>query len=88
MSQLFQGIEDPPHVVIEFLNRIAVIAPVRLALKFLADAESGLCSIVCGRVQKKRFILVLLDKSDGLIGIELREFRGIGRALDDLAVPY
>ena len=41
-----------------------------------------------GQVEKERGFFIFLNKLNGLVGIELCEFRGIGRTLNDLAISY
>ena len=40
------------------------------------------------QVEKERAFLVLLDKSNGLVGVKPCQFCGIGRALDDLVISH
>ncbi len=40
------------------------------------------------QIKKKRTVLVLLDKLDGLVGVELRQFGGIDRTLDDITITH
>ncbi len=61
MPSPFQRIEDTADVVIEFLNRVAVFAPVRAAFEFFAHAER-IVEHGVRQIEKERTFLVLLDE--------------------------
>ena len=41
-----------------------------------------------GQVEEERAFFVLLDKPNGLVGVKLCQFCGIGRTFNDLAISH
>ena len=83
---LFQRIKKPADVVVQLLNRITVVPPFGFALERFADADRVVQHGV-RQVEEERTLFVLADKLDGFIGVQACELRGIGRALEHLAIP-
>ena len=73
--------------MIQFLDGIAVFAPIRSSLELFAHPER-VVEHGMRQVEEERFILVALDKSNGLVGVDPGQLVGIGRALDHLAVTH
>ena len=82
---LFQRIHNAADMVVHFLNRITVFAPIGFPLERFADPERDVQHGV-RQVEKERTLLVGTDELHGLIGVQACELGGVGGALDDLAV--
>ena len=82
-----ERIEDPANVVIEFLNRVAVFAKVGCAFELDADTKWRVKHRV-REIEKEGSILVLLHKPDCFVGVNARQFRGVGRSFHDLSPTH
>ena len=73
--------------MIEFLDGIAVFAPIRSSLEFFADPEWNMQHGM-GQIEEERFLLVAFDEVNRFVGVELCQFVLIRRTLHNLAVAH
>ena len=73
--------------MVEFLNRVAVLAPVRAAFEFVAHAER-VVEHGMRQVEEERAFFARLDESNGLVGVEFYQLRRISRPLHDIAISH
>ena len=73
--------------MIEFLNGIAVFAPIGTSLEFFADSERDVKHGV-RQVEEERFFLVGSNEFDGFVGAGLGQLVLIRRTLHHLAIAH
>ena len=73
--------------MIEFLNGIAIFAPIGTSLEFFADPERNVQHGV-RQVKEERSFLVALNEVKSFVGVDSGQFVNLHRTLHHLAVAY
>ncbi len=69
-SQFVDGIQQSTGVVVEFFDGVAVQSALGFAFEFWGCVDDRVNHRV-GQIQKERFLLILFEKLDSLVGVEL-----------------